>query len=71
MNQYQEWYDRLSPDQQYRHDRSLALRSCLSWRRMLRQDFVPDLSREHLRERQKRLLELRILRATGIEPGHA
>jgi hypothetical protein len=69
--QYTEWYASLTVPQQFWYRRNLALRSCLSARKLLATtDLIPDIFRDHLRSAQKRLLALRVLRATGIEPGH-
>jgi hypothetical protein len=73
MRQYNEWWDRLTPLQRYRHSRGRALEGCLIWRKSSRQfgDGLTDFFHEQLRSRQRRLLKLRIQRSTGFYPGSA
>lgn len=47
------------------------LKLCLSWRRHITQEFIPNVAREHLRHCQVELLKVRIYRRTGQWPGEA
>jgi hypothetical protein len=70
---YYEWFDSLTPLQRYRCSRGRALEGCLVWRKSHAQ-FGEGLSgffMEQLRNRQKRLVKLRIELATGTYPGSA
>lgn len=69
MAEYQRWLDSLPPLAQYRYSRRLTLESCRNWRKLIRQGWCAELFTGHLRDRQKRLLGLRIERATGSYPG--
>lgn len=71
MAQYAKWWDSLTPLQQYRRSRRSALEGCMAWRRLIRQGWCVELFTGYLRKRQKRLLKLRIQRATGVYPGSA
>lgn len=62
--------DSLSAAESYAYHRGFVLKTCAGWRRLIRQ-WDLDVFHDHLRTSQKRLLELRAWRATGIEPGHA
>jgi hypothetical protein len=73
IRRYNEWWDRLTPLQRYRSCRRSALDGCLVWRKSHEQ-FGEGLSgffMEQLRNRQKRLVKLRIELATGSYPGSA
>lgn len=54
----------LSRDELIRWKVSVVLRTCVSWRRVLR-EFNIDFARTRLKERQRRLVALRIERKTG------
>jgi hypothetical protein len=69
MRIYYEWWDSLTPLQQYRHSRRRALEGCLVWRQSI--GIFGEGMREYLRQRQIRLVKLRVWRATGIYPGSA
>ncbi len=73
MRLYNEWWDSLTPLQQYRRSRATALEGCLIWRKTIRQfNAGPgDFFWEQLRQRQLRLVKLRVWRATGTYPGSA
>jgi hypothetical protein len=70
MRQWAETWDRLPRAVQIKHSIRLALKTCADWRRTLKTMDLP-VFREHLRERQRRLLELRIERNSGNVVGHA
>lgn len=71
MAAYDKWYDSLTPLQQYRHSRRLAVENCRGWRKLTREN--PWMSGEYWnrqqRDRQIRLVKLRIWRVTGVYPG--
>ena len=71
MRALEEVYARLTPLQRYRGSRRRALGLCIGWRNHIRENFIPDFAREHLRKAQIRLVKLRIERATGAYPGEA
>lgn len=71
MRELNDLYARLTPLQRYRGSRRSALRSCMNWRGIIRQNVFPDLAREQLRQAQIRLEKLRLERAFGIYPGDA
>lgn len=71
MAAYNRWWDSLTPLQRYRISRSSALEGCLVWRRSIRSGLDSEFFVEQLRNRQKRLVKLRIERATGVYPGSA
>ncbi len=71
MAEYARWWDGLTPLRRYRIGRRGALRSCRNWRKLVRQGWCVELFTEYLRDGQKRLLKLRIERATGTYPGSA
>jgi hypothetical protein len=63
--------NRMSCEQLYAVQRASWLKSCLSWRRLIRQDFIPAVASEHLRGCQIQLWRLRWWRSTGHFPGEA
>ncbi len=70
--EYFEWLDNLTPDQRYRYDRQRAVEACIKWRKLCRNaGLIGEFWTSQLRERQMRLLKLRIWRATGTYPGSA
>jgi hypothetical protein len=71
MQLYNEWWDSLTPLEQYRHSRRSAVEGCLVWRKSMRALGGGDFLREYLRQRQLRLVKLRVWRATGAYPGSA
>lgn len=76
MAAYNEWWDGLTPLRRYRISRRSALEGCMVWRRTIRSlggepRDPDDFFVQQLRQRQKRLLKLRIERATGVRPGTA
>lgn len=77
---YNEWWDSLTPLQQYRSSRRGAARrgaleGCLTWRKSIAWMGAANepggFFDEQLRNRQKRLVKLRIWRTTGVYPGSA
>ncbi len=71
MRRYNEWWDKLTPLQQYRVNRRSAIEGCLVWRRSIRAGWTGEFFDGQLRNRQIRLLKLRIWRSTGVYPGSA
>lgn len=71
MAAYNRWWDGLTPLQQYRSSRHGALEGCRNWRKLIRQGWCVELFTEYLRNRQKRLVKLRIEHSTGVYPGSA
>jgi hypothetical protein len=71
MREYQNKMDSLSPLELYRHRRHFALITAAGWRKLARQGFVPEFSREHLRQVQLRLLAIRVELYSGRIVGHA
>lgn len=71
MAAYNRWWDSLTPLRRYQISRRSALEGCMAWRRSIRQGWCVELFTGYLRDRQKRLLGLRIERATGSYPGSA
>lgn len=69
MQIYNEWWDSLTPLEQYRSSRRTTLEGCLVYRKAMRS--LGDFMREYLRQRQIRLVKLRVWRATGAYPGSA
>lgn len=70
IRQYNEIWDRMSRSTQIKCSISSALESCVKWRRALNKFDLPII-RKHLRDRQKRLLALRIERNSGNIVGHS
>lgn len=70
LNEWNETWDRMTPDQQYHWKVRTALRTCLRWRGLLKKMRLPVFE-GHLRERQRRLLQLRTERTTGLQSGTA
>lgn len=70
IRQLDEWLGRLPRKDLIRWKISVVLRTCKSWRSVLK-EFDLDLARQHLKERQRRLLALRIERQTGRVVGNA
>ena len=71
MAAYNRWWDSLTPLEQYRVSRGAAVEACLTFRTLIREGLCVEMFTGYLRSRQKRLLRLRIERATGIRPGTA
>lgn len=67
---YERRLARLSIAEQYAYFRGNSLRSCLQWRRLSREQGF-DFGQRYVRSAQRRLLALRIWRATGTYPGEA
>lgn len=70
QRQYDEMLSRMTDAQRISHSRGIVVRTCAGWRRALKAMDLP-LFREHLRMSQRRLVQLREWRRTGIEPGTA
>lgn len=73
MAAYDRWINSMTPIELYRFHRRSAVFGCKTWRNtieMLKAE-PGSIFHDFLRERQKRLLKLRIERATGIRPGTA
>jgi hypothetical protein len=69
---YFRWLDSLTPDQRYRYDRKRGVENCIRWRKLcISSGLTGEYWTSLLRERQMRLLKLRIWRATGTYPGTA
>ena len=71
MAAYNRWWDSLPPLRQYQVSRGMALEGCRNWRKLIRQGWCVELFTGYLRDRQKRLVKLRIERSTGVYPGSA
>jgi hypothetical protein len=77
MARYQRMLDAMTVREQVAHHRHFVLNSIMQNRRRLRDpnlrriDVIDELWRNHIRLSQKRLLKLRIWRATGTYPGAA
>lgn len=70
--EYFEWRDSLTLDQRYRYDRRRGVENCIRWRKVCRSAGLEgEYWTKLLRERQMRLVKLRIWRATGAYPGTA
>lgn len=68
MDRYAEWYNTLTPLQQYRHRRRRGLRTCLGWRRSIKRMDAP-IFREHLHTSQRLLLKMRADYFHGVQGG--
>jgi hypothetical protein len=66
-----EWFDSLPLKTQTAISRRRTPESIMSWRRMMRDNPLMDIGMNYLRQGQRRLLKLRIWRATGVYPGEA
>lgn len=71
MKAHTQWFDALPLAQQQRHCIRGALRNCVKWRALMARLPAMDFMRDQLKQRQRRLLVLRIWRQTGIYPGEA
>ena len=70
MNEWSEVWDRMTPAQQHHWKVRTALRTCLRWRGLIKKMDIP-VFKKYLRERQRRLLQLRTERVTGLQTGTA
>lgn len=70
LRQYDERLSRMTDAQRIAHSRGIVVRTCAGWRRTLKMMDMPFI-RENLRKSQRRLVQLREWRRTGIEPGTA
>ena len=70
QRQYEEMLARMTDAQRIAHRRRIVVRTCKGWRQTLKTMDLPVI-REHLRKSQRRLVQLREWRRTGIEPGAA
>lgn len=70
MNQYDEWYSRLSFAERVALSRHRTVALCLKWRRLIREHDM-DFLRDQLRQSQVRLLKIREWRRTGSYPATA
>jgi len=59
MRAYMQWFESLTPLQQYRHCRKRAVDTCLRWRKVIRQLDLPVFHTQ-LRASQRSLLRVRV-----------
>jgi hypothetical protein len=77
MNKWNRHYDAMSFERKIAYHRSSSLRAIMENRARLRKpelctiEYVVGLWREGIRRNQRRLVKIRIWRATGIYPGEA
>jgi hypothetical protein len=69
MHRHMEWWNSMTPLEQYRHSRRSAVEGCLKWRK----DILPKMPFlvYMLKERQMTMVKLRHWHRTGIYPGEA
>jgi hypothetical protein len=68
MAEYSQWFNALTPLQQYRHRRQRGVRTCLGWRRIIRKLDL-QVIRDHLRTSQRLLLKMRADFYHGVQGG--
>lgn len=73
VKEQNEWFEAMPFLEQYRYCRRRAVENCLRWRKLLRENawMQGEFGDSHLRDRQVRLVKLRIWFSTGMMPGSA